>query len=239
MTHTDVDVNFETILAQEPLIEELIKSKQVNLFSKYPEYPDYSDEFLDWISPKYLDVFNHIFEEAISKNREGKLLAFLKTPNYCNKATAERIVTVIHDYIEQRNQENTTFLENLKANTQLVNDIYGKQGFRIIRNIEVTIFNTLSHPKIDKIKVESFQLAYDVLIALKGHNQKEIGMILHNQNVEQIKRLDFDENTQSFKDKFSQFIIIKPGFEIDFNGKTLLSIVIFIIAIYRLIRIFT
>ncbi len=221
--------NFEEILKKEPLIDDLINNNQVNLFSNYPEIPDNSTDFLNWISPKYLDVFNHIYNESISNDTEGKLLAFLKTPAYCDSKTYEAIIDRICKHIEQRNTENEQFLVELEAETITINEIYNKHGFRILKKNDVVIFNTLDHPKIEKIKSRTLNLALKVLQKLKAYNHKDIGMILHNQNIELVKKINLDDD---FKNKFSRFIIIKPSFELD--TKTLISIVVVIIIIVRI-----
>ncbi len=221
--------NFETLLKSEPLIHDLLNDQVVNLFSQYPDLPDHSPEFLEWISPKYLETFHIIFNECISKNTEGKLLAFLKAPKYCDTKTYNTVIDTLCENIEQRLIISEQFSNDLKSKAKTINQIYNEKGLTLINKVDVVIFNALDHHKILELKSKTIELTIKILQDLKSHTHQSTGMVIFNQNLENLNKLNL---TDIEKNKFAHLKKAKQSFELD--GKSLLSIAAVIIICIRI-----
>lgn len=196
------NTNFEAILAEEPLIEDLINNHQVNIFSNYPECPEYSKEFLDWISPKYFKAFKAILRESTNSNKSGKLSAFLKTPSYCDTKTKEEINQFLLEFVLENNRKNKSYLEDLNKNTLRINEIYNVGGFRVVTPTTVSILNDLSHPDIGTLQSDTIALASQILEKIAGADKiTTIEKVLIRQNLEQINKLQLsDSQKRDFPD---------------------------------------
>lgn len=225
------NTNFEVILAQEPLIEDLINSNHVNVFSKYPDCPEYSKEFLDWISPQYFESFKNIFKESTEGNKAGKLNAFLKTPSYCNTETKEEIANFLLEYIRQNNKVNKAHLANLNKKALNINEINNVGGFRIVTSTTVVIINNLSHPDIGILKSHTLILASKVLESLTMISSSDITKTLIRQNLEQINKLRL--NSIQKKD-FPDLSKLESSESSDFDKRILWFAISIIIIVLKL-----
>lgn len=237
MLNTTIDEHtIKDILKSEPLIYDLIYHYKVNPFSPYPELPDTSESFLDLISPLYFQAFKHILEDCKTNKTEGKILKLLQSPAYCNSDTYNRIIDILCQPIRENNKKNEQYISDLEENIQTVNGIYNQQGFRMFQNIDIIVYNTLSHPEVKALKKETVHLTIRVFKSLSPYIQNDIAMVLQKQNRAQLDKLNLSEE---FKQKHLNFkkVYSAPSFKL--TGKSIISIILAIFSIGKLIMMIT
>ena len=102
--------NFEQILQEHEALNKLIKEKELNTFTKFPSIDNFSEAFIDWLSPQYYEAFITIYNTHLGTKSEAKVVKVINSVWFCNKATTDKIV----DFLSSRLEATVVLSKELK-----------------------------------------------------------------------------------------------------------------------------
>ena len=131
-------MNFEEILSESKNLSLLINEKKINTFTSLPKKSSFSNEFIDWLSPKYYDVFVELFDIYVDKENKSPLIKLINSDWYCNQTTTGRIIDFIKPYLDQAQKDS----EEIKKQFSETKDV--KKLVELTNTLEQKNFNYLN-----------------------------------------------------------------------------------------------
>lgn len=223
--------NFESILQEHDTLNKLIKEKDLNTFTKFPSKDNFSSEFIDWLSPKYQEVFLEIYNTHLGTKKESKVVKLINSTWFCNAETTEKIVEFLLPRLEATNVLSQELAKKIDGNKDL--EVILKVSDSLVNNVLTYVNKAIfekDHPKIQEKKNEIVNNCLAVCDELKRYKaSSEIEFSMFNGILDRMRSIKMNETQQLKYDSF-----LKKS-QSSSNKYVIVTVIIVIIALIRLI----
>ena len=228
-------MSYEETLKSHDTLHNLITNNHINTLISFPAKSEFSDDFIDWLSPQYLETFMAIYKEHIGTKTEGnKVVKLINTPWYCNTETEDKIIDFLMPRLETTLKASKTYravfetksrdLEAIiKYSPLVINDVLNPVNKALLRR-KHNRFNPISNRIIDD--------CLDICEKLKRYKARDIEFRFSGAILNAVKNVGFNAEQQERYNSFTKKA------ESSIKISYVISAVIGIIALVRLIAAF-
>ncbi|NRD21964.1 hypothetical protein HNV10_01840 [Winogradskyella litoriviva] len=186
---------FETILLEHETLNKLITEKDLNTFVKFPSFDTFSTEFIDWLSPKYYEVFVEIYNTHLGTKKEAKVVRLINSTWFCNAETTNRIVEFLSERLDATVELSKQLNKKIKGNKNLedIINVSAAMVNNVLNYINKAIFEK-NHPAIIEKKNEILDNSLAVCEELKQYKaSSEVEFTMFNGILDRLKSIKLND----------------------------------------------
>lgn len=142
--------DFEKIVANDKYLNILINEHKFGVMANIKKSPAMTDEFIDWLSPKYYEAFEAIYKNNIDE-KPAIIGTVLRMNFLANEATKEKLAQFFLPKLDDAILDAES-LKTLVANKKFDSKIAVKHLERISGPLNQAVFKHLKHPLIAEKK---------------------------------------------------------------------------------------
>lgn len=229
-TNTINTEQFSALLKENEEVHELITTKDIGILRRYPELKNVNQEFLDWLSPQYFDVFTTLFDTYLNSRNEAKLVKLVSSPLYCNEETKEKIIDILCSVCRASIDQSAAINKLLVGKRKDVVPIANAGGLRVLNHLNIAIFANFDHPKLNDLKDESITLSFLICEKLKKRGEDDLAYPFFEHFVLHMPKLTFNEQQQKAYNQLKQAYDRKNSTS---ETKNILVLLLRIIGLFR------
>ncbi len=195
---------YSDLLIQHQDLYNLIESKQIKLFSKFPAKEEFDNDFIDWLSPQYYEAFVSLFNTFKHSSVKSMLIKLVSTPLYCNKETEEKIIEHLSNYCFGCIIQSKNINEVLVGKKRDFNPIYSAGGLLVLDHLNVAIFTNIDHPKLKELESLSIDLSLLICEKLQKRSAEDLAYPYFEHFINQFIKLNLSEEQREAYGKFKK-----------------------------------
>lgn len=162
---------FEDTLSQHETLYNLIKHKEINTFVSFPAKNEFSEGFIDWLSPMYHEAFLSIYQANIGGEKEAKIVKLLNSPWFCNKETEDKILALFVPKLKEALATSETLANRIQGNSndlEIILNVSGGLSSEVLTYFNKAILSS-EHEAIKTIRKGIVDNSLTVCEALKKY----------------------------------------------------------------------
>lgn len=225
------DTDFESILSEHDGLKVLINDRHITPFTKFPSLDLFSNEFIDWLSPTYFEVFTSLFETHMGTNKEAKVVALINAPRYCNVEFKEKINSLLASHLTKSAELSKKLHANMKANGKNLEVILATVeplNKQVLSYVNKAIFAHGNSPEIKEQKDIIIDNSLGVCSILKRFKaSSEIEYNIFNSILTKLRPIDM---TREQTTRFNEYQKKSNSSQ---NKYLIISVIVFILILLR------
>ena len=150
--------SFESIINSQKDLDLLINEKRFGVMCKVKKTAEMTPEFIDWVSPKYLEAFQHILNRH-GAEKPGVVVAVIRMNFLANAETKDKMVEKAQPYIDQMYKDVAVFRE-LVSVRKFNAETAVKQSNKVFNPI---VWGLFQHLKTPAVQAEKKQVGEELL----------------------------------------------------------------------------